>query len=341
MPVRNEAAFIERSLDAVLTQDYPYGRMEVLIADGMSTDATREIIERLKRHHPYVAVTVLDNPGRVVSTGINTALAQAKGEVIVRVDGHTVIAEDYVRECVAALRRSGADSVGGRMDVVGEGLFGQAEAVATSSAFGVGGARFHYSDREEWVDTVYLGAWLRDVFHRIGLFDEEMVRNQDDEHNYRLRSQGGKILLSPRIKSIYYNRTTLLSLCRQYFQYGYWKVRVMQKHPRQMRPRQFVPAVFAVALLVSLLMLPFSTVGKFMFAFVTFFYLFVNFAASALAVRKERWQLLLLLSLAFMTLHLAYGFGFLTRIVRFWNRWGSYETGANQPETQAQDVRLL
>ena len=127
------------------------------------------------------------------------------------------------------------------MDPVSESAFGRAVSLATSSPFGVGGARFHYSAREEWVDTVYMGAWRREVFERVGRFDEEMVRNQDDELSYRIRERGGRILLDPSIRSRYYPRTTPRTLWRQYFQYGYWKVRVMQKHPLQMQPRQFGP----------------------------------------------------------------------------------------------------
>src|SRR3954465_12513533 len=135
------------------------------------------------------------------------------------------------------------------MDPVTEGLFGQAVALATSSPFGVGGSRFHYAQSEEWVDSVYMGAWPRSAFERNGFFDEELVRNQDDEFNYRLRSNGGRILLNPRIKSHYYNRSTARSLWRQYFQYGLWKVRVMQKHPRQMSVRHFAPAALVAGLI--------------------------------------------------------------------------------------------
>jgi succinoglycan biosynthesis protein ExoA len=151
--------------------------------------------------------------------------------MIVRVDGHTIIAPDYVEKCVQALIKSGAENAGGKMNAVSTTPFGQVVVAATSSPFGVGGARFHYSDQEEWVDTVYLGAWRREVFEKIGLFDEELVRDQDDEFNYRLREYGGKILLSPEIKSEYTVRSTPPALWKQYFQYGFWKVRVLQKHP--------------------------------------------------------------------------------------------------------------
>src|SRR5206468_1997614 len=185
-------------------------RLEVLIADGMSTDRTRPIIARLAAARPGIALHVCDNPGAIVSCGLNAALARARGDFIVRVDGHTLISPDYVRQCVAALERSGAAAVGGRMDPIGERPFAQAVSLATSSPFGVGNARFHFSAQEEYVDTVYMGAWPRRVFREAGGFDEELVRDQDDEFNYRLRERGGKVLLSPLINSRYFPRTSAI-----------------------------------------------------------------------------------------------------------------------------------
>lgn len=321
MPIRNEGAFISRSLGAVLAQDYPADRLEVVIADGMSTDDTREAIGRAARERPDVRVTIVDNPGRIVPTGFNRALVRTRGDVIVRVDGHTVIAPNYVTECVAALRRSGADNVGGRMDPVASGQFGCATALATASRFGVGGARFHYSDREELVDTVYMGAWPRTVFTRIGLFDEEQVRNQDDEFNYRLRARGGKILLSPQIQSRYYNRSTPRSLWRQYFQYGYWKVRVMQKHPGQMRLRHFVPPAFVASLALGLLLAPLSPIWARALGVTVVMYGSAMLAASVVVGFGKPLLEALLLPVAFVTLHVAYGLGFLVGLGRFATRW--------------------
>ncbi len=319
LPIRNETRFIAYSLGAVLAQEYPADRFEVIVSDGMSTDGTREIVRSLQTQHPNLRL--IDNPAKIVPTGLNAAIALARGEMIVRVDGHTVIAPDYVRQCVAVLQRSGADNVGGRMDAAAQGWFGRTVALATSSPFGVGGARFHYSNREEWVDTVYMGAWPREVFQWNGLFDEELVRDQDDEFNYRTLSRGGKILLSPQIKSRYYNRSTLPRLARQYFQYGYWKVRVMQKHTRQMRPRHFVPPSLVAGLLLPLSIVPFTTAGAYICCLVAGSYAIANLAASVLTARKSNWSLLPLLPVTFATLHLAWGLGFLAGLIRFCHRW--------------------
>jgi len=319
MAIRNEEKFIERSLSAVLEQDYPTARYEVIVADGQSTDSTPEILRNLQTKYPFL--TVVSNPGKIVSPGLNAAIRAARGEYIVRVDGHTIIERDYVRRCVEKLQTTGADNVGGKMNAISEGEFGQCVALATSSRFGVGGALFHYCDEERWVDTVYLGAWRRDLFARIGLFDEEQVRNQDDEFNYRLQEQDGRVLLSPAIKSIYYNRATPKKLFRQYFEYGYWKVRVMQKHPTQMRSRQFAPPAFVGALLVTACLALFTTFGGWLLAGLSALYLAANFAAAFLTAKKSSYRYLPGLMLSFGCLHIGYGAGFLLGLARFGNRW--------------------
>jgi glycosyltransferase involved in cell wall biosynthesis len=329
LPVRNEAASIERGLRAILEQDYPADRMEILIADGMSSDATRERIETLvaSLSHPQSSVTILDNPGKIVPTGMNIALRRARGEIIIRVDGHTIIAPDYVRQCVEILQRTQADNVGGKMNAIGSNPFGKAVALATSTPFGVGGARFHYSDAEEWVDTVYMGAWPRRVFEKIGLFDEELVCDQDDEFNYRLRKQAGRILLSPLIRSEYTVRNTLHALWRQYYQYGYWKVRVLQKHPRQMRLRQFAPPAFVLSLLLSffLLFIPFPSFILHPSSFILLLYIPANLFASLWTILRHRssvlGRLFFLLPLVFAILHISYGLGFLIGLLKFARRW--------------------
>jgi glycosyltransferase involved in cell wall biosynthesis len=330
MPVLNEGPFIHQSLGAVLEQDIPGNQLEVIVADGMSTDETRDIVEALQVRHPNLYL--VDNPDRIVSAGLNAALRRARGEYIVRIDGHTVIAPDYVRQCLAELKRTGAANVGGKMAAANGGAFGQAVASATSSPFGVGDARFHYSDREEWVDTVYMGAWSRNTFSRIGLFDEEMKRNQDDEFNYRLLKAGGRILLSPKIKSTYTTRSNPAKLWSQYFQYGYWKVRVLQKHPRQMRPRQFVPPLFAATLLGTVILAMVPLIGWWLCATVVAIYLLANLVATLWISARVSWRQVMLLPLVFSILHISYGLGFLVGLTRFWSRWG--DSGARYPASE-------
>jgi succinoglycan biosynthesis protein ExoA len=321
MPVRNESACMWEGLTAIVEQDYSLARMEVLIADGMSMDNTRSIIHDFAVRYPQLQLHILDNPGKIVPTGMNAALCEAKGEIVVRVDGHTILAPDYIRQCVETLQRTGADNAGGRMNSTSSNAFGEVVALATSMSFGIGDGHFHYSNEEEWVDTVYMGAWPRPVFKKIGLFDEELVRDQDDEFNYRLRAAGGGILLSPKIKSQYVVRGTPGALWRQYYQYGYWKVRVLQKHPRQMSARQFVPPAFVLSLLASG-MFAISAPLRALSLLVPSLYVVANATASLRAASRNGWKYFVLLPVVFSILHLSYGLGFLVGLVKFWNRWG-------------------
>ena len=314
MPVREEAGFIRHSLSAVLEQSYPADRLEVIVADGGSTDGTRELVAELGAQHPNLRL--IDNPGRIVPTGLNAAIRAARGEIIVRVDGHTIVAPNYVAECVAALQRTGADNVGGRMTPVGDTEFGRAVALATTSPFGVGGSRFHYSDREEPVDTVYMGAWPRSAFDRFGFFDEELVRNQDDELNYRIREAGGTIILVPRIQSTYTPRGSARSLWRQYFQYGLWKVRVLWEHPSQLRASHLAPPALAAAVGATAALSPFEGRARRALGGLVATYGAATLLATVGQRRHGAGKERLLLPAVYAILHFGYGFGFLVGLAR-------------------------
>lgn len=319
LPIRNEAAFIERSLGSVLAQDWPAKQMEVLVADGMSDDDTRAIVRRVADAHPAHRVRIIDNPGRIVPTGFNRALAAARGDVIVRVDGHCEIDSTYVRRCVEVLDETGASNVGGLQNAVGSGLVPTAIALATSSPFGVGGARFHYATRAQWVDTVYLGAWPRSIFNEVGGFDEELVRNQDDELNFRIRQSGGRIWLDPSIRSVYFGRASFKKLWRQYYQYGLYKVRVIQKRGGVASWRHLVPATFVVGL-IALGALSLLTGDARWALAIAGPYAAVNLLASLWTARKA-WTTLPLLPLVFFILHASYGAGFLWGLWKWKGRW--------------------
>jgi succinoglycan biosynthesis protein ExoA len=321
VPIRNEASRIARTLDCLFKQTYPADRFEIIIAEGSSSDNTREIVDETARKNQGIALSVVDNPGKIVSIGFNLALRRAKGEIIARVDGHTSIAPDYILQCVEVLERTKADNVGGKMNGIGKNTFSEAVCLATSTPFGVGGGRFHISLIDEWVDTVYMGAWPRRVFEKIGLFDEELVRDQDDEFNYRLLEMGGRIFLSQTIHSQYFVRSRPGALYKQYFQYGYWKVRVFQKHPGQIRWRQFIPFTFVVALIVSALLTLLFAWGWFFLAFVSGSYVLANLSASIITAARKGWKHLPFLPPTYGIMHLSYGLGFLLGLARFANRW--------------------
>ena len=198
MPVRNEASSITFCLEAILNQDYPKERLEVVFVDGLSMDGTREIA---RTYGDRLNMKVIDNPGRIVPTGMNAALRIAQGEIIVRVDGHCIIDDNYVSNCVKHILNDKVDGVGGSMETIGETFLSKTIAVAMSSQFGVGDSSFRTENSvTKLVDTVPFPAYTREIIHKAGQYDEELVRNQDDEYNYRIRELGGKILHSSRRK---------------------------------------------------------------------------------------------------------------------------------------------
>jgi succinoglycan biosynthesis protein ExoA len=321
MPVRNEADFIERSLQAVLAQDYPHESLEIIVADGLSTDETREQIKKLKKVS-NIPINIIDNPERIAPSGLNRAIAKAKGEIIVRVDGHCEIEPNYVTNCVKYLVAGKAEGVGGPIETVGETRQAKAIAVAMSSTFGVGGSAFRcVNDREMYVDTVAFPGYKREVLEKAGAFNEELVRNQDDEFNYRIRKSGGRILLAPDIRSRYFSRSTFKSLWRQYFQYGFWKIRVLQLHPKQMSLRQFIPFIFVSTVLFLSLLSVFSVAARWTLILVFGLYLLANVAATLKAMSRINLSALPFVFLSFPILHFSYGLGFIAGIFAFWRRW--------------------
>jgi len=319
IPMRNEAAHIGACLDSILAQDYPRERMEVLVVDGRSDDESRRVIgeyaERDERVH------LLENPKLIVPGALNIAIRAARGDIVTRVDGHTTLAPDYLREGVAGLERSGADNVGGPMVARGGGPVGDAVEMATSSPFGIG-AYFHYGTEERFVDTVYLGMWPRRVFARVGLFDEELVRNQDDEFNYRLRKLGGRVFMTPRMRSSYQNRQGGRALARQFYQYGVWKVRVCQKHPGQMSWRHFVPPAFVAALLLAAPLLWLAPpLGRMALVAIGAYVLLIAAASLHAAITKGAGRYKRWLPVVFAIIHISWGLGFLVGLVRFRGRW--------------------
>lgn len=322
IPARNERRHISACLRAVQAQDYPAALIEIIVADGMSDDGSREIItEHSGRDR---RIRLIDNPAGIVPTGMNRAIAAAAGTVIVRVDGHCLIEPDYVTRVIETLQRTGADGVGGTMAPVAEGAFAGAVAMATSTPFGVGNSAFHYATREQESDSVYLGAYPRAVFSRFGGYDEELARNQDDELNYRIRAGGGRIILNPAIRSTYYPRATVSKLFSQYFQYGWWKTRVMQRVPSMISARHVAPSAFVICLAIMLLLIPVRPLA----ALLPVLALAAHALASVLFCAGKpspvsgisRSRCLAWVPLATLAIHTAYGLGFLLSLPSLFGR---------------------
>jgi len=312
IPIRNESKFIERCLGAVLQQSYPSERMEILIADGMSDDDTVSIIRGMDADN---RVKVIENPGRIQCRGLNLLIQASRGDILVRVDGHTIIADNYVAECVRLLQETGAANVGGPMIPVGEGWLGRAIAAAGRSPFAVPSV-FHVSEKAQFTDTVYLGAWPRHVLIDVGGYDETPSVNEDYELNIRIRNAGGRIYFPPTIRSTYYGRQNLRALWRQYYRYGRSKVRTLRRHPKSLRPRQIIAPVFVAGIVLGLpliLLLP-ALIPLYISALLAYLVLCIMFAM--LQASRLGWNLFPLLPVVFITIHIAWGTGFWDEIFR-------------------------
>ncbi len=316
VPARNEEAHLADCLAAIAAQDYPAERLEVLVVDGGSRDGTLAAARCRTDSDPRFRL--LDNPRGQVAAALNRGVAAASGEILLRVDAHTLPAPDYVRRCVEALAATGADNVGGPMAPAGDTPVGRAVALAMGSRFGVGTARFRFAREVEEVDTVYLGAFPRRVLERVGPFNEELERNQDYEMNFRIRRAGGRIVVDPRIRSVYRTRRTLREVREQYASYGFWKARMLRRHPASLRARQLAaPALvtgLAAALAASLAALAAPELPRFLllaFPALAGAYLLAALAVSLRLAAGHGWRLLPPLLAVFPTLHLAWGCGFL------------------------------
>src|ERR1700733_8027772 len=219
MPALNEEGYIEACIASVQAQDYPRDRIvEILIADGRSTDRTREILERLAAADPRIKI--VDNPERLQAAGLGKLVKQAQGDVIVRMDVHCEYAPDYVRKCIETIERTGADNVGGAQRPKAKTFFQRALCAALASPLGVGGAKYRSADAEGFVDTVFLGAFRRRVFESVGMWDPGAITNEDAELNQRILEAGGQIYLSRDIIVHYYPRDSYKALATQYHPYG-------------------------------------------------------------------------------------------------------------------------
>ncbi|MDJ0923015.1 MAG: glycosyltransferase family 2 protein [Acidimicrobiia bacterium] len=307
IPVRNEAANIEATITSILRQDYD-GEVEIVIADGMSDDGTREILDRICRESPQVRY--VDNPSGRTPSGLNIATAASQGDVIVRCDGHAEFEPDYIRTAVATMEHTGAVNVGGIQQAVGITPMQRAIAYAMSSRVGVGDARFHYGGPPGATDTVYLGVFRRSALIEAGMFDEDLTRNQDYELNIRLRANGGIVWFDPSLRVIYRPRRTLAALWRQFFEYGTWKRRVIRMHPESTRLRQLVAPLFIIALLISLVLA--FTPWRPLAPVVPLLYVVLLATATISQLIRTRDPAALLFPAAVATMHVAWGLGFLS-----------------------------
>ena len=314
VPCLNESKRIRLLLEAILAQTYPMNRVDVTIADGGSRDNTREVILNFAKLNPSITVQVIDNPDVTIPAALNRAIRASSGEVILRLDAHSAPQPDYIANSVAALQSGKGDNVGGVWIIKQSenSWISRSISVAAANPIGVGNARYRHTDKAAYVDTVPFGCFYRTLVDRIGYFDETLLTNEDYEFNARVRNAGGKIWLDPKIKCVYYSRSSLGKLIKQYFRYGYWKLKMLKRYPKTILWRQALPPMFLLSLIIGAL---FSLAYPPFFVMVeleVLLYLLSIVAAGLFeSVQKKDPALMLGFPLAVVSMHFSWGAGFL------------------------------
>lgn len=318
IPCYNEQATIGLVLDALDTQTYPHDRFEVVIADGGSTDGTVTAIKTWGAGHQDIPIKVIEKPDSTIPSALNAAIKASTGEIILRMDAHSKPHPEYVKRSVNALAEGRGQNVGGvwKIQPGGESWIARSIASAAAHPIGVGGARYRFTDRPAYVDTVPFGAFYRRLLDQVGMFDETLLTNEDYEFNARIRQSGGKVWLDPQIHSVYYARETLRALGRQYWRYGYWKWQMLRRYPETIRFRQALPPLFVLGLATLALLAVFFPIALWGFlAVVGIYTLALILVGMQLAIKKKYLPFLIGVPLSIATMHFTWGAGFLWSVL--------------------------
>ena len=314
VPCFNEEKTILKLLDAVRAQAYPSTCLQVVIADGLSTDGTRQLVGQFRDLHPELDVLIVDNEKRTIPAALNAGIASASGEIIVRLDAHSMPYEDYVQKVVRLLEEGQGDNVGGVWEIRAgsESWIAESIAAAASHPLGAGDALYRLRPRAGEVDTVPFGSFKRSLIERIGRFDESLLSNEDYEFNARLRKAGGVVWLDPAVRSVYFARPSLGALARQYWRYGFWKLRMLRRYPETLRWRQALPPLLLASLLVMSVLSLWWTVARYAFFIELAVYAFaLVLAGLQLTMKNRRLSLLLGFPAAVTVMHFSWAAGFI------------------------------
>lgn len=325
MPVYNEEKYIEKCMDSLLLQDYPIEQMEWLFVDGCSKDQTVEILEKYREKYPKL-IKIFNNPSKIVPYAMNIGITASRGKYIVRLDAHADYAENYISKCVYYLENTDAENVGGVAETKANGFMGNAIAKMLSSKFGVGNSQFRTNGESGYVDTVPFGAFKREVFSKYGGYDERLVRNQDNEMNFRIRKNCGKIYLANDIRLSYYCRDSIKGISNMAKKNGMWNIITMKLCPGSMGWRHFIPFMFVISVLGLCILGIVHPVFWLLLGLETTLYLLLDifFSAKQAASVKEFFALIGL----FPIFHVAYGFGSIVGITKLFSKEfkkGNYE----------------
>ena len=318
VPCYNEQDTVQLLLESVYAQTFPRQQIEVVIADGLSTDQTRHNIERFCWDHPDLTVKVVDNPQRIIPAGLNQAIAAASGQYIVRLDAHSIPSPSYVARCISDLEAGLGDNVGGRWEIRAgsEGWQGRGIAAAAAHPLGVGDARYRLGGKAQAVDTVPFGAFRRGLVDQIGWFDETLQTNEDYEFNVRVRQSGGRVWFDPEIQSAYIARKDLGELARQYWRYGFWKARMLRRYPSSFRFRQ-IAGVFVLSFpLLAILSIWLSWAGWLLILESVIYLCAILAAGVQVAIQQRDLAMIASLPLAIATMHFSWGIAFVWSFIK-------------------------
>jgi succinoglycan biosynthesis protein ExoA len=319
IPCYNEQDTIRKLLEAVYAQTFPRDDLELVIADGMSTDGTRAEIAAFTKAHPDLHIAIAENPVQSIPSALNCAIKETQGEIIVRMDAHSIPYPDYIERCVADLQAGLGENVGGVWEIHPGATTWMAQSIAAAAShpLGVGDALYRHASKASRVDTVPFGAFKRELLALIGFFDESLHTNEDYEFNTRIRKAGGTIWLDPAIRSVYFARSTLAALTRQYSRYGFWKWRMLRRYPETVRWRQGLPPLFVLSLAAGVALASFLPVFRILLAAEVIVYILILVAAGVqTSIRQKNALLAFGLPIAIAAMHIAWGSGFLWSMIK-------------------------
>ena len=314
--LQNEERFIGACIDSFLKQTIKKELMEILVVDGMSNDKSKDIVKDYQLRYPQTNIRILDNPKKIQAAGWNIGFKQARGQYVLMMGAHTVVTSDFLEKNLEAHRKHDVPCTGGIVRAVGDDKKSKSIALAFNTPFGAGNAKYWFGTKEEFVETVAFGLYKKKVFNEVGYIDENIIRGQDWEFNYRITKKMGKVLFSPDIKSFYHARSNFRKLWKRQFQAGFWKIYIFKKHPNSILIRQLIPISFSFVLLLI------YVIGLFTNFWAPFFvvsgsYLVTNFGCSLYYSLRRNLSFAPYLFVAYPIIHLAYGFGALCGLIYY------------------------
>jgi glycosyltransferase involved in cell wall biosynthesis len=318
IPCYNEENTIRKLLEALYRQTYPRNKLEVIIADGMSEDSTRQKIQAFQAENPDLAIKVIDNPKRIIPAALNSAIHAAKGVYIVRLDAHSVPHPEYVARSISGLEHHLGNNVGGIWKIVPskDTWIANAIAAAASHPLGVGDAKYRYADTPGESETVPFGAFRKEYILSLGGYDESLLTNEDYELNTRILQSGGKIWLDPNIQVQYYSRPNLRALARQYLRYGYWKVKMLQRYPESIRWRQALPPLFVLGLLAMAIAAIWIPAVRWLLLGVMVLYIGALIISGLdVVLDSSKYSMLLGVPVAIVVMHISWGSAFIWSLI--------------------------